>query len=289
LGLSAIFLYLSIDEGAAIHEFVGSVLETALQPTGYLYFAWLIAALPLLLVFALLYWRFLMRLPARFRRLFVAAAVSYIGGALVIESISANRWYLDGGPSFTYLAIATVEEGGEILGAIVLIYALLRYLAEEVFSLALPAQQAVAEGPRRVSRPRLVLGAAVIGFVLVFNTGFVSWAMTQSALPEPGSSSPVSKRAMMDQFVAQGMIVTQLTGQFDSDNLAARRQVESLLRQFGDVLVLTWDSSDSSIALARSERPVRRDEVIELLRAGDQSQFILYDTAAVVMMVDNPQ
>jgi hypothetical protein len=48
---------------------------------------------------------------------------------VVVEAISANRYYLDNGVSFPYLAIATVEEFCEMLGVVLFIYALLSYMA----------------------------------------------------------------------------------------------------------------------------------------------------------------
>lgn len=130
LGLAAIFLYLSLDEAAAIHEKLSIPLQEALNVTGYLYFAWVIAALPLLALFGLVYLRFLFHLPARIRLLFIAAGVIYIGGALLIEAVSANQWYLNQGSNLVYSIIGNMEELCEMLGVITLIYALLLYIEQ---------------------------------------------------------------------------------------------------------------------------------------------------------------
>ena len=99
-GLTLIFFYLSLDEGAVIHELFSDPLQTAYNTSGYLTFAWLLVFVPLLFLFVLLYLRFLFHLPARIRNLFILAGLFYVGGAVVVEAISANRYDLDGGVTF---------------------------------------------------------------------------------------------------------------------------------------------------------------------------------------------
>ncbi|MBZ0308985.1 MAG: hypothetical protein K8I82_23170, partial [Anaerolineae bacterium] len=122
--LGLIVLYLSIDEGAAIHEIFSTPVEELLQPTGYLSFGWIWIGVPLLIVFVLAYLKFFWHLPAQTRRLFLLAGILYVTGAVVIESISANQWYLDGDASLTYSTISMIEELFEMLGVVVFIYAL---------------------------------------------------------------------------------------------------------------------------------------------------------------------
>src|SRR5690606_22420776 len=98
--------------------------------SGFLEFGWLLVGIPLVILFGLAYLRFWLHLPGPTRRLFAIAAGLYIGGAIFIESISANFYSQDEGASFRYLAVATVEELCEMLGVVVLIYALLSILAQ---------------------------------------------------------------------------------------------------------------------------------------------------------------
>jgi spermidine synthase len=128
MGLAIIFLYLSIDEGAALHETLTEPLQLALEPTGMLYFAWVIVFVPLVLIFALAYLPFLLHLPPRTRRLVVLAGMTYVGGAVIIEGISASVWYANDGSNLFYSAIGTVEELFEMLGVIVFLYAMLGYV-----------------------------------------------------------------------------------------------------------------------------------------------------------------
>jgi len=58
----------------------------------------------------LLYWQFVWALPKPTRNRFILAAAIYVGGALVIEVISANQYAVDEGRSLLYSAIGTTEE-----------------------------------------------------------------------------------------------------------------------------------------------------------------------------------
>lgn len=132
VGLALGFLYLSIDEGAAIHEYFTDPLFFALNTSGYLYFAWIIVAVPLVILFGLMYVRFLIHLPPITRYGFILAAALYTGGALFIESLSASYLYDQNNViDFTYLAIATLEEMFEMFGVTTFISVLLAYMDKE--------------------------------------------------------------------------------------------------------------------------------------------------------------
>jgi hypothetical protein len=150
-GLSLIFLYLSFDEAAAIHETLTTPLQESLSSGGYFYFAWVFVGIVFVGVVGILYLKFLWSLPNRTRLLFVLAGLVYIGGALGVEVISANQWYINDGISLKYSAIATVEETFEMLGATLFIYALIRYLSEYVGELTIrfTMQKAVEESPNQ--------------------------------------------------------------------------------------------------------------------------------------------
>ena len=61
--LAAIFLYLSIDESALLHEMTEKPVRRALHLSGYLYFAWIVPAVCFLIVLGLYIRRFLFDLP----------------------------------------------------------------------------------------------------------------------------------------------------------------------------------------------------------------------------------
>lgn len=169
IGLALIFLYLSIDEGASIHEIFSDMMETVIPPTGIFTFGWVVVGAPVALIVGLLYLRFVLNLPPRIRNLFFLAGGLYIGGALVIEAISASQY--DDTVSFTYLAIATLEELCEMLGIVTLIYTLLSYIGIMQLEIALhpPASAEPYPLESRPAAPRLRAEHAI---ALVTGFGF---------------------------------------------------------------------------------------------------------------------
>ncbi len=132
MGLSAIFLYLSVDELASIHEKVGSILEERFDTGGFLTYAWVIPYAFLVLVFVLLYTRFLYNLPANTRLLFFAAGTLFVGGALGVEMVNGRTDDLYGGEHLAYLLGSYIEEVFEMLGELTFFYALLSYIGLHV-------------------------------------------------------------------------------------------------------------------------------------------------------------
>ena len=152
--LSVIFLYLSVDETAIIHEMSIKPLRSMLNPTGLLYEAWIIPGIAATVVFVLAYLKFLLNLPRRTALLFVIAGAVYVGGAIGVEALSGLYAETHGEENLTYKLISTIEESVEMLGLVIFINANLGYLRTAVgaitFEVALPrsAQMAnhLAEG-----------------------------------------------------------------------------------------------------------------------------------------------
>lgn len=298
-GLALLFLYLSMDEGAVIHEIAATALQNHFSLTGFLTFGWQLVAVPLVIVFGLLYLRFLFRLPSRTRLLFVVAGVIYAGGALVVEGISANQLSLDGDISFPYLAIATVEEFCEMLGVIVFIYALLSYAAEKqyqfafipVYSLAgVPSvdtlSQSAASEPLIVARLSKRLMRGLVAVVITANALLLAWAFMQplrTALVETAAETPL--QTILDQFPDDKVVMTRLDGRFGGDNLPAREVAAALLGLYDDVLVLTLPSMESSVVFAADELLFDRDAITEILHANGITQFVIFETPAVRALV----
>jgi F0F1-type ATP synthase membrane subunit c/vacuolar-type H+-ATPase subunit K len=90
--------------------------------------------MPLVLLFLAGYVRFLVHLPRRVRRLFLAAGGTYVGGALGMELIGGNyaSWATQLPYSseryMTYAMITTVEELLEMVGIVVFLHALMLYM-----------------------------------------------------------------------------------------------------------------------------------------------------------------
>ena len=129
--LSLIFIYLSLDETAQLHELSIPPLRDAFHATGFLYYAWIIPAAICVVLFILGYLSFLAKLPARTRGLFLLAGALFVGGALGVEAVSGKHAYLHGEQNLTYHLIVTVEELLEMAGLVVFTYALLDYISRQ--------------------------------------------------------------------------------------------------------------------------------------------------------------
>ncbi len=128
--LAFVLLLLAVDEYGSYHVPLLGPMREFLEGEnlGFLYWALVLAGIVFVLVFVLLYLRFLWRLPKRTRWTFVLAAVLIVGGAVGIKM--AGGYYLDlhGWQDMDHAWITTVEEGLEMSGAILFIYALLEYI-----------------------------------------------------------------------------------------------------------------------------------------------------------------
>lgn len=291
IGLTLTFLYLSMDEGAVIHEIAAEWFDLNFDLTGFFTFGWQLVASPLVILFGLLYLRFLLRLPARTRNLFILAGVVYVGGAFFIEGISANQWDLGGGVSFEYLAIATVEEFCEMLGVVIFIYALLDYAVSQQYTyiFAAPpttegeaAPAAAHSGTTLNLRVPPALVSVLVLFFVGLNVLLVYWAFTQA--PESTEDNTVAAAptpTLMEQLVAEDIVVTRISGRFSLANPSAL-QVSAALRQlFDEIMVITLIPTDSSLILASDVLPFDRDSMAELLHTYGEVQFMIFDTNAV--------
>jgi hypothetical protein len=127
--LALIFLLLALDEDAALHELWIEPLHALFPLGGPLYFAWVIPYGIGLVVIALLYLRFVLRLPAPTGQLVLLAGTLYVTGAFGLELVGG--WYLsrhDESVDYTYSLLIAVEESLEMCGSILLIHALLDYI-----------------------------------------------------------------------------------------------------------------------------------------------------------------
>ena len=127
--LAIIFLYLSLDELISLHEATSAMIRARLGvgESGALSQAWILLAAPLVLLFAWIYLRFLLHLPARVKYLTVAAGCMYVGGALGMEVPGAFVRAEYGADTLPYSVMTTIEEALEMLGAVTFLYAMAAY------------------------------------------------------------------------------------------------------------------------------------------------------------------
>ena len=126
--LSVIFLLMSVDETASLHEQLNKPMRLMFNPGGIFLFAWVIVAIPLFILFVIVYLRFFFHLPRKTKILFALAAGLYVGGAIGFELIGAGYVSQYGKQNMTYIIIASIEESMEVAGLLILIYALLDYV-----------------------------------------------------------------------------------------------------------------------------------------------------------------
>jgi len=139
-GLSAAFLFLSIDESAKLHEAAGRVFQHIVGE--FLikgeWSMWVVPFGVLALIFAGAYVRFLFALKPYYRYMFVLSGLIYVSGALgmeVVEILYVRGAQMNNG---IFMMMVTVEEVMEMGGIILFIYVLLRYIEENIgkFSVA---------------------------------------------------------------------------------------------------------------------------------------------------------
>ncbi len=133
--LAGIFLYLSIDELNSFHEVLIDPLRRRFGLTGVLYFAWVLPAMVLLVLFVAGFLKFLWQLNRTTRLQFIAAGTVFVMGAIGFEMLAGPVYErlvkmeeFDLYSSLLYQALMTTEESLEMIGIVGFIYALLRYL-----------------------------------------------------------------------------------------------------------------------------------------------------------------
>ena len=122
------FFYISLDESASYHEQMSLWFHST---RGVFYYGWVIPMGGIVLALGLLFIKFLVALPKKYRWRFFTAGVIYVGGALIME-LPLGWWVDKSGDegNIGYALIDWVQETMEILGATLFLIALLRYFDE---------------------------------------------------------------------------------------------------------------------------------------------------------------
>lgn len=133
--LSLIFLYLAIDEAISIHELLIPLLRGTRYAKGILYFAWVIPAFFLLIVFLLTFRKFILNLPPKTKTTFILAGSVYIAGALGMELVGGYIVDNFGFETFAYGMASRLEELLEMFGVVIFINGLLSYIQSQLTEL----------------------------------------------------------------------------------------------------------------------------------------------------------
>ena len=123
--LGIIFLVLSIDEVATIHERSTNLIHVSALG-GFLYYSWVIFGIIFVSLVFFYYIDFLKDLPARTRNLFLLSGGIYVGGALGMEMIDAKLAYTK--ETVLYAIGTNFEELCEMLAIVLFIFSLLNHI-----------------------------------------------------------------------------------------------------------------------------------------------------------------
>lgn len=137
LFLSAIFVFLSVDESASLHERLITPIRDSLSTTGIFYYAWVIPYGCFVILMVAIYSRFVFGLPAKIRFLFLLSGAIFVGGAIGGEFIGGYWYESYGVDNLTYALITMFEESFEMVGIVMFIYGLLCYLGTELSDVSL--------------------------------------------------------------------------------------------------------------------------------------------------------
>ena len=129
LGLSLLFVALAVDEATYTHEILIVALRNHLNLGGIFYFAWVVPGAIFVLLVAMVYLPFIVRLLPAVRNGLLLAGAFYVGGALGVELLGGYFAESQGFDAASYIVAMTCEESLEMLGIATLIFVLLRYLA----------------------------------------------------------------------------------------------------------------------------------------------------------------
>ncbi|GIU70314.1 MAG: hypothetical protein KatS3mg002_1550 [Candidatus Woesearchaeota archaeon] len=126
--ISVMFLFMSMDEIASVHEILNNPVRNSLNPGGLLYWAWIIPGMIAVVLFALYFLRLLFLLDEKLRMLFLLSGFIYLLGAIGFEMIGGWLYSHSLGDSMLYVFEVVIEESLEMFGMLLFIYALIKYI-----------------------------------------------------------------------------------------------------------------------------------------------------------------
>jgi hypothetical protein len=124
--MSVIFVGLAADEFLVFHEVINHRLHLPVFT-----WSWIAVGIVFVIAVGLIFFRMIQQLPSPTRGLFMLAALIYLGGAIVMETVASQHIAEWGYDSLIYALCVTAEEFLEMIGIVVFIYALLSYLTQD--------------------------------------------------------------------------------------------------------------------------------------------------------------
>jgi hypothetical protein len=132
--LSVGLFLMATDEIVSLHEKLVGLRRVLFHLSGndnfrFLSVTWVIPAIPIIVLFIVFFRGFLLQLPPITRNTFLLATIIYLGGCVGVELIGVYVANTYGTKNFMYYTLVTIEESLEMLGVIVFIRGLLKYIA----------------------------------------------------------------------------------------------------------------------------------------------------------------
>lgn len=125
--LAAMFVYLSADEAAVLHEQISGALASYAPGSPLNYGGWIGYGVAAVCGLGLLFLPFVVALPGRTKVLFALAGAVFVGGAIGVEVIALP--YENGRPpDYRWSMLVALEETMEITGVALFVGALLDYM-----------------------------------------------------------------------------------------------------------------------------------------------------------------
>ncbi|MFC3124925.1 hypothetical protein ACFOD4_07630 [Pseudoroseomonas globiformis] len=165
--VTACLVFLAVDEGAALHDRLTFPLQDMMDLGGIFYIGWVLPYLLLCVVCGVLCLKLAFALPRRTLLRFIVAGSVFVGAALGLEMIESAVIHHEAGPDTALrdadletiartplmTLLVTLEETGELLGAALLLRALLLHLVQDrqVSSIRLSLGQAAPEADAYVA------------------------------------------------------------------------------------------------------------------------------------------
>ena len=127
---AALLGLMSIDEAASLHELLSKPIRGWLDIGGLFYYAWILPAMLVLVILALLSRRFLAAQPNHLRRRLLLGFGLLVSGAIGVEMFAGVVDEAQGVQHFGYALLVLAEETLEMAGSVTILHALLAHACE---------------------------------------------------------------------------------------------------------------------------------------------------------------
>jgi len=133
-GIALMGIYIAMDEVAGFHELAIDPIRDKWEISPWLYQSWVIPAMAVVVFISIIYSRFVWKLPMYSKFYLLLGGLIYLTGAIGVESVGGfvlttqglNDWYVQ---------LSHIEEFLEMMGLIIILYAVVEYARRELKSM----------------------------------------------------------------------------------------------------------------------------------------------------------